>query len=87
MGTSYTALFRQIEILRAISDKQGRYISTGTIQTVLEGKGFSVEARTLQRNLEALKEHFDLNCDDSKNEYKCSFKCKSPINFESMDTL
>lgn len=86
MGTSYTALFRQIEILRAIPDKPGCYIATGTIQTVLQGKGFNVKTRTLQRDLEALEKHFDLNCDKSKNEYKWSFKCKSPINFESMDT-
>jgi repressor of nif and glnA expression len=54
MGTNYTALFCQIEILRAISDKPDRSISAETIQTVLEGKGFSVQIRTLQRDLKAL---------------------------------
>lgn len=86
MGTSYTALFRQIEILRAIPDKPGCYIATGTIQTVLQGKGFNVIARTVQRDLDALGKYFGLSCDKSKNEYKWSFKGKSPINFETMDT-
>ncbi|ETX09834.1 hypothetical protein MUS1_05490 [Marinomonas ushuaiensis DSM 15871] len=65
MGTNYTALFRQIEILRAIPDKPGCYISRSTIQVVLEGKGFSVKTRTLQRDLEALEKYFGLSCDKS----------------------
>ncbi|MGJ8648674.1 MAG: hypothetical protein ACSHXJ_17455 [Marinomonas colpomeniae] len=63
MGTNCTALFCQIEILRAIPDKPDRSISAETIQTVLEGKGFSVQIRTLQRDLKALTKQFDLNCD------------------------
>ncbi len=86
MGTNYTALFRQIEILRAIPDKPDRSISAETIQTALEGKGFSVQIRTLQRDLKALTKQFGLNCDKSKHKYKWSFKDKSPINFETMDT-
>jgi hypothetical protein len=52
----------------------------------IQGKGFNVIARTVQRGLEALGKYFGLSCDKSKNEYKWSFKGKSPINFETMDT-
>jgi predicted DNA-binding transcriptional regulator YafY len=86
VGTNYNALFRQIEILRAIPDSPERAISTATIQTVLEGKGFNVPERTLQRDLKALTKQFGLNRDTSRPMYRWSFKGNSPINFESMDT-
>ncbi|MBR7889911.1 WYL domain-containing protein [Marinomonas sp. A79] len=86
MGINNNALFRQIEILRAIPNTPDRAMSTATIQTVLEGKGFNVPARTLQRDLKVLTKQFNLNCDTSMPMYKWSFKGNSPINFESMDT-
>jgi hypothetical protein len=86
MGTNYTALFRLIEILRTIPHKPDRSISAETIQTVLERKSFSVQIRALQRDLKALTKQFGLNRDTSKHNYRWSFKDKSPISFETMDT-
>lgn len=54
----------QLEILRRIPKGKGRYITAKQLHSQLEELGFDKDIRTVQRTLNILCEHFDIEKDD-----------------------
>ena len=61
-----TAL-RMLELLRRIP--RGRKVTTGELHQQLKGAGFERDLRTIQRQLEILSEHFDIERDERSKPY------------------
>ncbi len=61
-----TALL-MVELLRRIP--RGRKITTGELHQQLQDAGFDRDVRTIQRQLEILSEHFDIERDDRSKPY------------------
>ena len=61
-----TALL-MVELLRRIP--RGRKVTTGELHQQLKGAGFDRDLRTIQRQLEILSEHFDIERDDRSKPY------------------
>lgn len=77
-------LFRYMALLRLIP-REPSYRSTTTLQQFLEEAGFKVGARTLQRDLEKLSQHFPIVCDDSAKPYRWGFDCDFRSNLPAME--
>lgn len=61
-----TALL-MVELLRRIP--RGRKITTGELHQQLQSAGFERDLRTIQRQVETLSEHFDIERDDRSKPY------------------
>ncbi|HNQ10664.1 MAG TPA: WYL domain-containing protein, partial [Giesbergeria sp.] len=61
-----TALL-MLELLRRIP--RGRKITTSELHQQLKGAGFERDLRTIQRQLEILSEHFDIERDERSKPY------------------
>lgn len=75
-------LFRYLAMLQLIPRSPGR-ISTPVLLEKLSERGFSIDARSLQRDLrDKLAAHFPLGCDDSEKPYRWyldrDFHCNLP---------
>lgn len=75
-------LFRYLAMLQLIPRSPGR-ISTPVLLEKLNERGFSIDARSLQRDLrDKLAAHFPLGCDDSEKPYRWyldrEFHCNLP---------
>ena len=66
-----TALL-MVELLRRIP--RGRKVTTGELHQQLQGAGFDRDVRTIQRQLEILSEHFDIERDDRSKPYGYRWK-------------
>lgn len=64
--TMETALL-MVELLRRIP--RGRKVTTSELHQQLKGAGFDRDLRTIQRQLETLSEHFDIERDDRSKPY------------------
>lgn len=60
---STDTLIRQWEMLKRIPDS-GQRVTTAELASYLEGQGYSVTVRTIQRDLQKLSIPFPLTCDD-----------------------
>ena len=85
MSGRQDTLFRHLTLLQLIP-RAPHYRATTTLQTLLEERGFKMELRTLQRDLEKLSAHFPLLKDDSHRPFRWSFDPAFKSNLPAMDT-
>lgn len=78
-------LFRYIAMLQLIP-RAPQYKATTTLQTLLEEKGFTVNLRSIQRDLERISGHYPLICDQSERPYRWSFDPNFKSTLPAMDT-
>ncbi len=76
---------RLLMLLRHIPRAPG-YIATTTLLEKLRNRGFSVDMRTVQRDLNRLSGPFSLLCDDSITPYRWSFTKDAPLDLRDMET-
>lgn len=85
MSGRQDTLFRHLTLLQLIP-RAPHYRATTTLQTLLEERGFKVELRTIQRDLEKMSAHFPLLCDRAKRPYRWSFDRAFKSNLPALDT-
>ncbi|SFB86709.1 Predicted DNA-binding transcriptional regulator YafY, contains an HTH and WYL domains [Marinospirillum celere] len=86
MSESKDTLLRLLTTLQLIPRHPGR-IATTTLQGKLADRGFSIDLRSLQRDLkEKLSSHFPLICDESVRPFRWSFIADAQINLPELDT-
>jgi predicted DNA-binding transcriptional regulator YafY len=62
---SYQTALRLIETLR-LMPRHPRALTVRELKDRLEARGFAVDARTIQRNLNLLSEHYPLHGDEAR---------------------
>src|SRR5690554_3838763 len=78
-------LFRYLAMLQLIPRSPGR-ISTPVLLEKLRERGFSIDARSLQRDLrDKIAIHFPLGCDDSQKPYRWYFDREFHCNLPALD--
>lgn len=85
MSGRQDTLFRHLALLQLIP-RGPHYRATTTLKDLLEERGFSVEMRTIQRDLEKLSSHFPLLCDTTRRPFRWSFDPAFKSNLPAMDT-
>lgn len=78
-------LFRTLAMLQLIPRSPG-FRATSTLCALLEERGFRVDMRTIQRDLEKLSSHFPLLCDKQRKPYRWSFDPAFKSNLPALDT-
>lgn len=72
MAGQHDTLARIIKMLQMIPTFPGR-VATTTLKEKLEDQGFSVTARTIQRDLKSMETFFPLLCEDTEKPHRWSF--------------
>ena len=85
MSGRQDTLFRHLALLQLIP-RAPHYRATTTLKDLLEERGFRVEMRTIQRDLEKLSSHFPLLCDTTRRPFRWSFDPAFKSNLPAMDT-
>ncbi len=85
MSGRQDTLFRYLAMLQLIP-RAPHYRATTTLQTMLEERGFGVELRSIQRDLEKMSVHFPLLCDRSQRPFRWSFDPAFKSNLPALDT-
>ena len=85
MSHQHNTLFRYLTLLQLIPRSPG-YRSTPTLQALLEERGFHVDLRSVQRDLEKMSNNFPLLCDKSQKPYRWSFDPAFKSNLPALDT-
>lgn len=85
MASPRDTLFRYLAMLQLIP-RAPHYKATTTLQALLEERGFTVELRSIQRDLEKMSNHFPLLCNKSERPYRWSFDANFKSNLPAMDT-
>ena len=85
MSSQHNTLFRYLTLLQLIPRLPG-YRATTTLQGLLEERGFQVDLRSVQRDLEKMSTHFPLLCDKTRKPYRWSFDPAFKSNLPAMDT-
>ncbi|MGP7734542.1 helix-turn-helix transcriptional regulator [Oceanimonas smirnovii] len=85
MGTQRDTLFRYLTMLQLIP-RAPQFKATTTLQALLEERGFSVELRSIQRDLEKMSLHFPLQCDKRERPYRWSFDTNFKSGLPALDT-
>lgn len=78
-------LLRNLAMLQLIP-RAPQYKATTTLQSLLEEQGFTVNLRSIQRDLERISGHFPLICDPSERPYRWSFDPSYKSTLPAMDT-
>jgi predicted DNA-binding transcriptional regulator YafY len=84
MSKAKDTLLRLFALLRLIP-QHPRHIATTTLLEKLHDRGFSVDMRTVQRDLGRLSVPFSLLCDESVSPYRWSLNRDSPMDLRDMD--
>ncbi|KAA0876471.1 helix-turn-helix transcriptional regulator [Nitrincola tapanii] len=85
MSSQHNTLFRYLTLLQLIPRLPG-YRATPTLQALLEERGFQVDLRSVQRDLEKMSNNFPLLCDKSQKPYRWSFDSAFKSNLPALDT-
>lgn len=85
MSGRQDTLFRYLAMLQLIP-RAPHYRATTTLQTMLEERGFGVELRSIQRDLEKMSAHFPLLCDRTQRPFRWSFDPAFKSNLPALDT-
>lgn len=85
MSARQDTLFRYLNMLQLIP-RAPHYRATSTLQALLEERGFKVDIRSIQRDLEKMSGHFPLLCDKSSRPFRWSFDPGFKSNLPAMDT-
>ena len=79
------SIIRYISILELMPIEPRLGITTKDILEQLEGKGFSVSLRNVQRDLSALAKHYPIICNDKVRPHRWCFASDYQGNFAAMD--
>lgn len=79
-------LFRHLAILQMLP-RAPHSLSTTTIQMKLEDQGYSITARSIQRDLDKLAEHFPLECHSASKPYRWNYVANYTSDLPAMDTV
>lgn len=82
--SGHDTLFRHLAMLQLIPRKP-HFKATTTIKALLEERGFSVEMRTIQRDLERMSSFFPLVCDREQKPFRWSFLADFKSNLPALD--
>ncbi len=85
MSGRQDTLFRYLAMLQLIP-RAPHYRATTTLQALLEERGFNVEMRTIQRDLEKMSAHFPLLCNRETRPFRWSFDPAFKSNLPALDT-
>lgn len=85
MSGRQDTLFRYLAMLQLIP-RAPHYRATTTLQALLEERGFKVELRSIQRDLEKMSSHFPLLCDRTQRPFRWSFDPGFKSNLPALDT-
>ncbi|WP_235017403.1 hypothetical protein [Nitrincola tapanii] len=85
MSSRQDTLFRHQALLQLIP-RAPHYRATTTLHALLEERGFNVELRTMQRDLEKLSAHFPLLRDGTYRPFHWSFDASFKSNLPALDT-
>ncbi|EXJ11386.1 helix-turn-helix transcriptional regulator [Nitrincola nitratireducens] len=85
MSSQHNTLFRYLTLLQLIPRQPG-YRATTTLQALLEERGFQVDLRSVQRDLEKMSSNFPLLCDKTQKPYRWSFDAAFKSNLPALDT-
>lgn len=78
-------LSRHLELLALLPRYPGE-ITAPELRERLDAKGFSVDVRTVQRDLNRLALSQQLTCDESRMPYRWSLTAQAPLNLANLDT-
>lgn len=84
MSEAKDTLLRMFALLRLIPEFPGHIAST-TLLEKLRDRGFFVDMRTVQRDLNRLSTPFSLMCDESVSPYRWSFTKDAELDLREMD--
>ena len=85
MATQRDTLFRYLTMLQLIP-RAPHYKATTTLQDLLAERGFSIELRSIQRDLEKMSSHFPLLCNKNERPYRWSFDANFKSSLPALDT-
>lgn len=85
MSEAKDTLLRLLALLRLIP-REPHFIAATTLLEKLKDRGFSVNLRSIQRDLNRLSVPFSLLCDERARPYRWSFSRNAPIDLSAMDT-
>lgn len=85
MATQHDTLFRYLAMLQLIP-RAPRYRATTTLRDLLAERGFNVELRSIQRDLDKMSLHFPLQCNKDERPYRWSFDADFKSSLPAMDT-
>ncbi|GGB51137.1 hypothetical protein GCM10011502_25340 [Oceanisphaera marina] len=85
MATQRDTLFRYLAMLQLIP-RAPHYKATTTLQDLLAERGFNIELRSIQRDLERMSSHFPLLCNKDERPYRWSFDPGFKSNLPALDT-
>lgn len=85
MTSRQDTLFRYLTMLQLIP-RAPQYRATSTLQTLLEERGYKVDIRSIQRDLEKMSAHFPLWCNRESRPFRWSFDPSFKSNLPAMDT-
>lgn len=80
----HDTLFRHLAMLQLIP-RQPHFKATTTIKLLLEERGFVVDMRTIQRDLERMSASFPLVCERDKKPFRWSFLADYKSNLPALD--
>ncbi|MGO4999466.1 helix-turn-helix transcriptional regulator [Oceanisphaera sp. W20_SRM_FM3] len=85
MATQHDTLIRYITMLQLIP-RAPQFKATTTLRDLLADRGFHVNLRSIQRDLDKMSLHFPLKCDDKERPYRWSFDAGYKSNLPALDT-
>ncbi|UCO96408.1 WYL domain-containing protein [Metapseudomonas lalkuanensis] len=85
MSEAKDTLLRLLALLRLIP-REPQFVAATTLLEKLKDRGFSVNLRSIQRDLNRLSVPFSLLCDESERPYRWSFSRNAPVDLSAMDT-
>lgn len=77
-------LFRHLQMLQLIP-REPHFKATSTIKMLLEERGFHVDIRTIQRDLEQMSRVFPLQCNSETKPFRWSFVADYKSNLPALD--
>lgn len=85
MATQRDTLFRYLTMLQLIP-RAPQFKATTTLQELLAERGFAIELRSIQRDLEKMSSHYPLLCNKDERPYRWSFDPSYKSNLPALDT-
>lgn len=85
MATQHDTLFRYLTMLQLIP-RAPHFKATTTLRDLLADRGFHVDLRSIQRDLERMCAHFPLLCNTDERPYRWSFEPSYKSNLPALDT-
>ncbi|ART81985.1 WYL domain-containing protein [Oceanisphaera profunda] len=85
MATQHDTLIRYITMLQLIP-RAPQFKATTTLRDLLADRGFHVDLRSIQRDLDKMSLHFPLLCNKNERPYRWSFDPSYKSNLPALDT-